>query len=170
MLTVSLRSRKNPMDAHFHSGHADAPYCWACTRSFFFFFRKGSVSVSPCVDVTNTLYICLKEAVTHERLALSPRILSASLGISGAFSSPILTSNDRPLETPLLRTKTLLSFPELVQFSSELRFFPSVLTGTPRREEVALSWVSPTAQCSWLGQRHPHCSHLGADFLPSAAY
>lgn len=33
------------MDAHFHSGRADAPFCWACTKSFFFW--KGNVSLAP---------------------------------------------------------------------------------------------------------------------------
>lgn len=55
--------------------------------------------MAPGVDMTDALYALPDQAAT-QRGAPNPRVLSASLGISEAFSSPILTSSGRPLETP----------------------------------------------------------------------
>lgn len=65
------KKKKNPMDAHFHSGRADVPLCWACTKSFFLERKCKSGSGA---DATNALYICLNEAATRKRLTPSSRV------------------------------------------------------------------------------------------------
>lgn len=82
------------MDAHFHSVVQTFPFAGPVPRAFFW---KGNVSLAPCVDATNVLYIRLNSPPLLGA-GPAPRVLSASLGTSRAFSSPILTSKDQPLE------------------------------------------------------------------------
>lgn len=66
--------------------------------------------------------------------------------------------------------KTLLSFPGLAQFLSEIRFFSFHPDWKSEEGGGAVRGVAYRPSIPWLSQRHPHRSHLRVEFLPSGVY